>query len=338
MSGKNPSDMGDSGAKRFTAAVAGLGNIGFRYDLNSRPDQIFSHAKAYRERPGFELVGGVDIDEKKRADFENLTGVKAYPSFDALAKDRGRAVDCVSICTPTRLHLSSLKEARIVAGSLVLLEKPLAYSLEEAREMLKLGQNHFKLAVNYIRRWDPGIVGIKQLLDGGSLGQPTAAQCWYSKGLFNYASHAIDLFHYFFGPERETLFIRDKGVGAEDPRLDFLLRFESFDACFQANSDEFLRLLEIDMLFELGRVKILDNGWKIQLFRARDSGEHKNSRVLEEEALPVDQNMDRYQYNVMDGIYRSLLDGVPLASDGQSAFRTLETCVRIKEQSIRGKA
>ncbi|MBI4389229.1 MAG: Gfo/Idh/MocA family oxidoreductase [Nitrospinae bacterium] len=330
--------MGAFGGGKFTAAVVGLGNIGFRYDLDSRPDQIFSHAKAYREHPGFDLIGGVDSDEKKRADFEKHTGVKAYPSFDALTKSAGRAVDCVSICTPTRQHLSSLKEIQVAAAAMVLLEKPLAYSLEEAREMLKLSQNHFKIAVNYIRRWDPGIAGIKRSLDSGSLGHPTSAQCWYSKGLFNYASHAIDLFHYFFGPERETLFIRGKSADAEDPRLDFLLRFESFDACFQASSDELLRLLEIDILFERGRVKILDNGWKLQLFRARDSGEHKNSRVLGEDALPAGQDMDRYQYNVMDGIYRSLLDGAPLASDGPSAFRTLETCVRIEEQSIRGNA
>ncbi|MBI4383901.1 MAG: Gfo/Idh/MocA family oxidoreductase [Nitrospinae bacterium] len=330
--------MGDSGKKRLTAAVVGLGNIGFRYDLDSGPGRIFSHAKAYREHPGFELVGGVDIDEKKRADFERHTGVKAYPSFDALMKSGGRAADCVSICTPTRLHLSSLKEVHPSRAALILMEKPLAYSLDEAREMLNLSQNNYKIAVNYIRRWDPGIIGAKKTIDGGSLGPPASAQCWYSKGLFNYASHAIDLFHYFFGPERETLFIRDKGIGAEDPHLDFLLRFESFDACFQASSDEFLRLLEIDMLFERGRVKILDNGWKIQLFRARGSGDRNNGRVLEEEDLPAGQDMDRYQYNVMDGIYRSLLDGAPLASDGQSAFGTLETCVRIKEQSIRGKA
>jgi len=61
----------------------------------------------------------------------DLTGVEKFTDFDAFLK----AVEVVDICTPTPFHLDLVEKA-FAAGKHVLLEKPMALSLEDCEKML----------------------------------------------------------------------------------------------------------------------------------------------------------------------------------------------------------
>lgn len=75
------------------------------------------------------------------------------------------------IVTPPQTH-KELAIKAIQQGFHVMMEKPLAHTLEEAKELLDFKQNHHKqLMVSQNYRWNRPIQTVKQLLDAGEIGK-----------------------------------------------------------------------------------------------------------------------------------------------------------------------
>lgn len=101
-------------------------------------------------------------------------GLKAdyhvYSHGDALIADP--SVDLVLITTPQDQHESPFQTA-VEAGKLVYCDKPLAASEEACERMYELWRQHQPRAiVGFTRRYEPGWVKVKQLIDEGAVGQP----------------------------------------------------------------------------------------------------------------------------------------------------------------------
>ncbi len=122
--------------------VVGCGNMGA------------SHALAYRDMPGVEIVGLVSRGESKLQLAANLS--LQVPLFD----DQGSALaslapDAVCISTYPDTH-EALALAAIEAGCHVFVEKPLAPGIKGARRMVDAAQRAGKkLVVGYILRHHP---------------------------------------------------------------------------------------------------------------------------------------------------------------------------------------
>lgn len=123
--------------------VAGVGHLGK------------AHARVYKELPGAELVGVVDaVPERAREIGESLE----VPHFDRLTPELLDSVAAASVVTPTRYHLEVAREL-IEAGVSVLVEKPMASTIEEAKELIQLARQHgTTLQVGHIERFNPVVV------------------------------------------------------------------------------------------------------------------------------------------------------------------------------------
>ncbi len=120
-------------------AVVGYGVMG-RY-----------HAMNYVSLPGAELVAVVDPDPDRRLSAQIELGVAAYTSVGALLAE-GR-IDAASVATPTSLHYPVTRQL-LSAGVHVLVEKPVATRVEEARELADLSRrNGLVLQVGHITRF-----------------------------------------------------------------------------------------------------------------------------------------------------------------------------------------
>ena len=107
-------------------AVIGCGNISG------------SHIKAYLEFPELcQITALCDIypekAEKRKAEF-GLAEARIYASHEELLASE--SVDVISVCTPPYVH-SEIAVHGMEAGSNVLVEKPMAASLEECDQMLE---------------------------------------------------------------------------------------------------------------------------------------------------------------------------------------------------------
>jgi predicted dehydrogenase len=133
-------------------------------------------------------------------------------------------IEAVDIAVPNALH-SSIAIAAAEAGKIVLCEKPMASSLEEAERMTKAVQRTPNLVWFNFRRV-PAVVFAKQLIAEGRIGQtfhyralylnqsgndPSKANTWRYKrseagmgAAGDLLSHSVDIALYLNGPIREV--------------------------------------------------------------------------------------------------------------------------------------
>lgn len=123
--------------------------------------------------PEVELVGLVDLNPdvaRKRAEEFGLTAV-AGSNLEAILRDT--APDAVFDCTIPEAH-RSITLAALAHGCHVLGEKPLADSLEHAREVVAAAQQMGKIyAVIQNRRYDARIRRLRAFIEAGALGPLT---------------------------------------------------------------------------------------------------------------------------------------------------------------------
>jgi predicted dehydrogenase len=122
-----------------------------------------------------EIVVAATVDaapERARA----IAALFQAPAFDSLdAALAGAAFDAVLIAAPAPAH-AALIEAAARAGKHILVEKPIAYSLAEARAAIDAVETAgIVCMVAYHRRYDDDCLRVKRLLDDGALGEVRAA-------------------------------------------------------------------------------------------------------------------------------------------------------------------
>jgi predicted dehydrogenase len=130
-------------------AVVGVGHLG-QY-----------HAEKYSKLPNVDLVGVVDIDHERALEIANRFGT--MPFFDYL--NLLENVDAVSIAVPTRSHYKIARDF-LKNGIDVLLEKPIATTVEEANNLIEIAENKDLIfQVGHIERYNPAIVAVEGILN-----------------------------------------------------------------------------------------------------------------------------------------------------------------------------
>jgi predicted dehydrogenase len=133
---------------RTRAAVVGVGYLG-RF-----------HAEKYAAEPEVDLVGVVDIDDERARLAAARFGCRAFSD----AREIHGLVDCASVVVPTPLH-HTLGTALLEAGIDVLVEKPIAATLAEARDLVRVAEERGRiLQVGHLERFNPAIRALAELL------------------------------------------------------------------------------------------------------------------------------------------------------------------------------
>jgi predicted dehydrogenase len=310
---------------RYTAAVIGLGNIGLGYDYDL-PGRVLTHSRAFAEHPGFELVAAADADAAARERFERRYRLPCYSSASELLA-RARA-DVIAMAVPTALHAATLSQALGARPRAVLCEKPLAHDLAAARGMVQsAARARCALAVNYIRRFDPGVRELKAALAAGELGEVYKGTAWYSKGLRHNGTHMVDLLRCLLGEAGPARIIEPgRRWDGTDPEPDFQLQFGAAQITVLAAREECFPHFQLELLATKGRVFYAEGGESIQVARLEGSGPAARL-VPQTERFQAD--LGRYQWHVAEALHAHLEHGAALPSDGASALATQETVERI---------
>lgn len=171
-----------------------------------------NHARVYSELEGVELVGVADPSTEGR-DVAKKHGCAHYSDYKHLLEKE--KPDAVSLCVPTSMH-HTLAIDVIKNGTNLLVEKPIAKSVDEAEEIVSLAEKEgVKLAVGHIERFNPAVQELKKLMDKGKLGDVTSILA-RRVGLFpprikdanviiDIAVHDIDVFRYLLGKDPEVI-------------------------------------------------------------------------------------------------------------------------------------
>lgn len=137
------------------------------------------HMQGIVEAEGAELYAICDT-AKEMLDLRlgEFTPKRVCEDYRELVEDE--AVDAVVIVTPDKLHLE-MTCAFLEAGKAVLCEKPMALTLEECEEMMRVERaTGGKLMIGQICRCTPGFMMAKEIISSGRIGELIFAESEYA--------------------------------------------------------------------------------------------------------------------------------------------------------------
>lgn len=126
--------------------VIGTGHLG-KFHLNN-----------WQQIEGVQLVGFCDTDDANAVAVSEKYNLTRYLEIETLLDD----CDAVDIVTPTLFHYK-ICEAAIKKGKHVFVEKPLAHTMEEARNLVKLAKEaNIKFQVGHVERFNPAFLALQE--------------------------------------------------------------------------------------------------------------------------------------------------------------------------------
>jgi len=122
------------------------------------------------ERPEFRLAGLCELDPMRARAFQaKAPGVMVWDDLDTMLDLP--EIDAVIVATPPRTH-HEIVRAALEAGKHVLVEKPLAKTSEEARDLITLANlRGLTLMPGHTFVYSPPVNKIKDLINSGELGE-----------------------------------------------------------------------------------------------------------------------------------------------------------------------
>jgi predicted dehydrogenase len=132
------------------AAVVGAGRLGGL------------HASKYAAHPEVKFQFVTDIDRARAEQLASQYGARVLDDYRAL----GGKVDIVTIATPAVTH-HEIASHLLAAGCDLLVEKPLATTIEQARELASIAERNKRvLQVGHLERFNPAVIHLKSLVKG----------------------------------------------------------------------------------------------------------------------------------------------------------------------------
>lgn len=238
-------------------AVLGVGSIGQH------------HARVYTELPDVELVAVADPNSDAAKRISHKYHVPAYSDYRELLA--AHQPEAVTVAVPTAMHEMVATDV-MKAGAHVLVEKPIAASVEEGQRLIATAQELERLLmIGHIVRFNPAIQALKEKLKAGDLGRvfqivcrrigPFPARIRDVGVVIDLAPHDIDIMRFLTDEEPIRIYAETERrihTDHEDMVLG-LLQFESgIKGSLEINWLTPTKVREIVVLGERGMFRVDD--------------------------------------------------------------------------------
>jgi predicted dehydrogenase len=177
------------------------------------------HSRVYAGIPDIQVTYIVDTHLERAKELAQEVGGRATSKAEEVFKDDSVAI--VDICLPTPLHSKYVIDG-LEAGKHVVVEKPLALTLEESDQILAAVRKTDKfLMVAHVLRFWPEYLAIRDVLNSGEVGAPIYAVAqrlsnypqwatWFqdpkqSGGvILDLSIHDLDMMNWLFGRPKQV--------------------------------------------------------------------------------------------------------------------------------------
>lgn len=275
------------------AAVIGLGNIGFLFDLDVKRTGTWSHSRAYTLCPATHLSAAVEPDAEKTKIFsERYPDVPVYASLNELFA--AAQPELISICTPTITHYPLLMEIlahpRGVRG--VICEKPFAENTAQAREMVRAAATAgITVTVNHTRRWTSAYMALADAVRGGLIGRLICLRAVYPGQVYNIGTHLLDVLSMAANKPALSICGVEIAGGGDDPHIAGRIFFgEGLTASFDVTGKRERLIFEVEAIGEEGRIVVKDNGRTLRYYRFAESPNYNGYQEPVPAELPLPEN------------------------------------------------
>ncbi|MER9938369.1 Gfo/Idh/MocA family oxidoreductase [Mesorhizobium sp. M0088] len=128
-----------------------------------------AHVPSFSRLPEMDIVAVADPDQNRAASLaDRVSGCKVYRDAHTMLS---AGLDAIIIATPEDTHYA-VARAAIESGVHVLCEKPLARTVDEARELSELAaRSNVITRIGFVLRYSPAMRQLKRLVDSGYTGK-----------------------------------------------------------------------------------------------------------------------------------------------------------------------
>jgi predicted dehydrogenase len=322
------------------------------------------HAEVLAQHvPGAKLVGVCDVDRTRATKFAEPYQIPAFGSMAEMIRRLPKPPDVLNILTPSGMHAPGILEALSLGCKNIVVEKPLALTLEDAETVVKAcreyGANLFVVKQN---RYNRPIQALRQALDSGRFGKLTMGnvcmrwcrtQSYYNEapwrgtwaldgGVFaNQAYHHIDLLRWLLGSVESVYAMtarRLANIEAEDTGVVVLRFTNGALGTIEATTATRPKDLEgsVTILGEKASVEI--GGFsanKLTLWQFSEPLPHDEEIQREHGSNPPINAYGHVAY--MNEVVRSVKTGKVGAPDGEEGLATLRLIHAIYQSALSGK-
>jgi predicted dehydrogenase len=254
-------------------AVVGAGQVAAR------------HVDAFAAHADTSVVAVADPLLDRAEALASRTDGRAYADFEAMLDVED--VDAVCVCVPHDLHLD-VARAAVAADAHLLMEKPIATTLDDADQMIALvGGAGLTMMIGFVHRFRQEVLEAKRLVDEGALGTPATALDKFCSlggahppgwvwdraraggGVLMYGGiHAVDRILWLLDTTAETVYARahaytDRGGDVEDGLVAVLSLANGVTATLFENSPPYGRPggWETELFGSDGAVRVRTGEW-----------------------------------------------------------------------------
>jgi predicted dehydrogenase len=311
------------------------------------------HARVWSEIPGADLLGLHDVDESRASELAERLGCKAYSDPALLARE----AQALSICVPTPLH-RDVALAALEENCHLLVEKPLASSSTEGKEILKAARSkNLKIMVGHVERFNSAMIAALPFLKKPGFVESTRIAPFVSRGIdvpvvTDLMIHDIDLLCMLLDDEPESL--DAVGIPVLTPDVDIAnvrLRFKGGCVANLTSSRISLKrerkirffqsdsYLSVDLMERRVTRAAKGPGFDAAVMRAMADpstlGDLRMEDLIDEGELSVPEAEPlRLE---LEAFHEALRLGEPMPVSGEDGLRALKVAERILNQ-VRGHA
>lgn len=323
-----------------------------------------AHIQAYLEFPDrCKIMAVCDLYEEKAARRIGEYKLKAEACADYKKLLAREDISLVSVCTPPYTHAEIAMDA-MRAGKHVIVEKPMASSLEACDAMIEVAkQCGTVLSVIAQNRFTTPMMKLKAVLDTGLAGPIVHAQVdsfwwrgysyydlwwrgtWEKEGggcTLNHAVHHIDLFQWMAGMPSEVTAVMANTSHDNAEVEDLSIAIARYDSGMlaQITSSVVHHGEEQQLIFQGKRARV-SAPWKLAASKSRPNGFPEKDAELEAEIRKVYDELPELRYEGHRGqildVLNAIEQGAPVLADGLQGRRTLELIAAIYQSASTGR-
>jgi len=239
-------------------SIIGLGKIGIKYDKKHKY-KIGNYTSAVIENKNLELVSVCDISNSKFKNLKKKIKNLFFKSLDRLLEKT--KPELIIVCSSTKSQYAILKKIFKYEPRYIVIEKPVCENSLQLKKIMKI-KNKSKIFVNYIKRYNPVYEYSSNLIKKKTYGKIKSLKVSFSGDNFNIGSHAIDIINFLINEDIKKI-NKIKSFTSKNFDINFFELNKKYEIEFKKLKIKNLFFLEIEIIFERGKIKILENEKKI---------------------------------------------------------------------------
>ncbi len=250
-----------------------------------------NHVRIYSEMEGVELAGISDVDFERVDAMATQFNTKPFTDYKEMFAE---GLDAVSVVVPTKLHKQVVLDA-LEAGMHVLVEKPIADSVENADLMIDAAEKAGKiLMVGHIERFNPAVIKLKEIMESGVLGKvvsistrrvgPYNPRIRDVGVILDIGVHDIDIISYLYGKRVNHVYaVAGADIHSFEDHASIILRLDhEFAGVVETN---WLTPHKVRRLTAIGINGVAYLDYIDQTVEIHDNGWIRKAKVVESEPL-----------------------------------------------------